>query len=86
MVSKVLARRLALVIADLISDVQTAFLPSRQILDGPFIIDELLSWCKRKRYQAMLFKVDFAKAYDSIRWEYLDDVLAACGFGVKWRF
>ncbi|GJW59292.1 RNA-directed DNA polymerase, eukaryota [Tanacetum coccineum] len=53
-------------IPGLISDVQTAFLPNRQILDGPFIINELLSWCKHKKQQAMVFKVDFAKAYDSI--------------------
>nr|GEZ84716.1 zinc finger, CCHC-type [Tanacetum cinerariifolium] len=40
-VTKILANRLSLVISDLISDVQTAFLPNRQILDGPFIINEL---------------------------------------------
>ncbi|GKD46594.1 hypothetical protein Tco_1271239 [Tanacetum coccineum] len=33
----------------------------------------------------MIFKVDFAKAYDSIRWDYLDDVLISFGFGTKWR-
>ncbi|GJS34750.1 RNA-directed DNA polymerase, eukaryota [Tanacetum coccineum] len=33
----------------------------------------------------MVFKVDFAKAYDSIRWDYLDDVLNSFGFGSKWR-
>ncbi|GJY00784.1 RNA-directed DNA polymerase, eukaryota [Tanacetum coccineum] len=33
----------------------------------------------------MVFKVDFAKAYDSIRWDYLEDVLHSFGFGVKWR-
>ncbi|GKB82228.1 RNA-directed DNA polymerase, eukaryota [Tanacetum coccineum] len=65
-VTKILANRLSLVISDLISDVQTAFLPNRQILDGPFIINELLSWCKHKKQQAMVFKVDFAKAYDSV--------------------
>ncbi|GJZ29353.1 RNA-directed DNA polymerase, eukaryota [Tanacetum coccineum] len=65
-VTKVLANRLSMVMSDLISDVQSAFLPSRQILDGPFIINELLSWCKHKKQQAMLFKVDFAKAYDSV--------------------
>ncbi|GJZ68458.1 hypothetical protein Tco_0631698 [Tanacetum coccineum] len=27
--------------------------------------------------------VDFAKAYDSVRWDYLDDVLNAFGFGVS---
>nr|GEY37667.1 RNA-directed DNA polymerase, eukaryota [Tanacetum cinerariifolium] len=42
-VTKILAIRLSSVIVDLISDVQTAFLPHRQILDGPFIINELLS-------------------------------------------
>nr|GFA08501.1 RNA-directed DNA polymerase, eukaryota [Tanacetum cinerariifolium] len=33
----------------------------------------------------MMFKVDFAKAYDSVRWDYLDDVLRCFGFGSKWR-
>ncbi|GJU76149.1 RNA-directed DNA polymerase, eukaryota [Tanacetum coccineum] len=84
-VTKILAIRLSSVISDLISDVQTAFLPNRQILDGPFIINELLSWCRHKKQQAMVFKVDFAKAYDSVRWDYPDDVLFSFGFGVKWR-
>ncbi|GJZ10726.1 RNA-directed DNA polymerase, eukaryota [Tanacetum coccineum] len=84
-VTKVLANRLSTVISDIISDVQSAFLPNRQILDGPFIISELISWCKRKKQQAMMFKVDFAKAYDSVRWDYLDDVLRCFGFGPKWR-
>nr|GEY68128.1 cysteine-rich receptor-like protein kinase [Tanacetum cinerariifolium] len=70
---------------DLIFDVQTAFLPNRQILDGPFIVNEILSQCKAKNHQAMFFKVDFAKAYDSIRWDFLDDVLNSFGFGSKWR-
>ncbi|GJW36548.1 RNA-directed DNA polymerase, eukaryota [Tanacetum coccineum] len=84
-VTKVLATRLSFVISGLVSDVQTAFLPNRQILDGPFIINELLSWCKFRKQHAMVFKVDFAKAYDSIRWDYLDDVLDSFGFGSKWR-
>nr|GEZ00866.1 RNA-directed DNA polymerase, eukaryota [Tanacetum cinerariifolium] len=84
-VTKILATRLANVISDLISNVQTTFLPNRQILDGPFIVNEILARCKYKNQHAMIFKVDFAKAYDSIRWDYLDDVLNAFGFGHKWR-
>ena len=83
-VTKVLATHLSMVIYVLVSDVPTAFLPNRQILDGPFIINELLSWCKPKKQKAIVFKVDFAKAYDSIRWDYLDDVLRSFGFGSKW--
>ncbi|GKA33161.1 RNA-directed DNA polymerase, eukaryota [Tanacetum coccineum] len=69
---------------DLISDSQSAFIANRQILDGPFILNELLSWCKRKKKQALIFKVDFAKAYDSVHWDYLLDVLHAFGFGPNW--
>ncbi|GJW42238.1 RNA-directed DNA polymerase, eukaryota [Tanacetum coccineum] len=83
-VTKVLANRLALVILDLVSDSQSAFIANRQILDGPFILNELLHWCKRKKKQAMFFRVDFAKAYDSVRWDYLLDVLKAFGFGNHW--
>nr|GFB15385.1 hypothetical protein [Tanacetum cinerariifolium] len=84
-VTKILSSRLSLVISDLISDVQSAFLPNRQILDGPFIINEVLSKCKLRKHQLMIFKVDFAKAYDSVRWDFLDDVLNSFGFGTKWR-
>nr|GEX28844.1 RNA-directed DNA polymerase, eukaryota [Tanacetum cinerariifolium] len=80
-VTKVLATRLAFVIPDIVSVVQTAFIPNRQILDGPFIINEVLSWCKLKKQQAMIFKADFAKAYDSVQWDFLDDVFDAFGFG-----
>nr|GFA24679.1 RNA-directed DNA polymerase, eukaryota [Tanacetum cinerariifolium] len=83
-VTKVLANRLVSVIGDHVSDSQTAFVAGRQILDGPFILDEILNWCKRTRNQAMFFKVDFAKAYDSVRWDYLLDILEAFGFGHVW--
>nr|GFB05469.1 RNA-directed DNA polymerase, eukaryota [Tanacetum cinerariifolium] len=83
-VTKILANRLAMVIADIVSDTQSAFIAERQILDGPFILNEVLHWCKRKNKKAMFFKVDFAKVYDSVRWDYLIDVLEAFGFGPTW--
>nr|GEU64823.1 zinc finger, CCHC-type [Tanacetum cinerariifolium] len=56
----------------------------KQILDGSFILDELIQWCKRKKKQFLVFKVDFEKAYDSVRWDFLDDILRKFGFGEKW--
>ncbi|GJZ94419.1 RNA-directed DNA polymerase, eukaryota [Tanacetum coccineum] len=81
----ILANRLCLVLPYLISDVQSAFVANRQILDGPFILNELLSWCKFKKLNGMIFKVDFEKAFDSVKWDYLDETLKAFGFGLKWR-
>ncbi|GKA11128.1 RNA-directed DNA polymerase, eukaryota [Tanacetum coccineum] len=83
-IAKILANRLVVVLEDLVSDVQSAFVAKRQILDGPFILNELFQWCKMKKKHTMIFKVDFEKAYDSVRWDYLDDVLKRFGFGEKW--
>ncbi|GKD22429.1 RNA-directed DNA polymerase, eukaryota, reverse transcriptase zinc-binding domain protein [Tanacetum coccineum] len=74
-----------MVISTLVSDVQSAFISNRQILDGSFILNELISWCKAKKSKTMVFKVDFEKAYDSVRWDFLDDLLGKFGFGSKWR-
>ncbi|GJZ98645.1 RNA-directed DNA polymerase, eukaryota, reverse transcriptase zinc-binding domain protein [Tanacetum coccineum] len=84
-ITKILANRLLVVLGDLVNDVQSAFIANRQILDGPFIFNEVVHWCKRKKKQSMIFKVDFEKAYDSVRWDYLDDVLNKFGFGEKWQ-
>ncbi|GJY48004.1 RNA-directed DNA polymerase, eukaryota [Tanacetum coccineum] len=73
------------VLGDLVNEVQSAFVADRQILDGPFILDEVLQWCRRKKKHALIFKVDFEKAFDSVRWDFVDDVLNKFGFGERWR-
>ncbi|GJY36609.1 RNA-directed DNA polymerase, eukaryota [Tanacetum coccineum] len=76
---------MSFVMSDLISDVKSAFVANRQILDWPFILNEFLSWCKHKKLKTMIFKIEFEKAFDYVRWDYLDDVLKAFGFSDKWR-
>ncbi|GKC48064.1 reverse transcriptase domain, reverse transcriptase zinc-binding domain protein, partial [Tanacetum coccineum] len=34
--------------------------------------------------QNLLFKVDFKKAFDSVNWAFLKDIMCKMGFGVKW--
>ncbi|GJW73910.1 RNA-directed DNA polymerase, eukaryota, reverse transcriptase zinc-binding domain protein [Tanacetum coccineum] len=83
-IAKILANRLVVVLGDIVNEVQSAFIADRQILDGPFILNEVLQWCKSKKKQSLIFKVDFEKAYDSVRWDFLDEVLKKFGFGDKW--
>ena len=73
------------VLGNIVNEVQSAFIAERQILDGPFILNEVMQWCRMKKKQVLIFKVDFEKAYDSVRWDFLDDVLYKFGFGNKWR-
>nr|GEV22363.1 RNA-directed DNA polymerase, eukaryota [Tanacetum cinerariifolium] len=82
-IAKFLANRLCVVLPYLISDVQSAFVANRQILDGPFILNELLSLCKFKKLNGMIFNVDFEKAFDYVKWDYLDETLKAFGIGVS---
>nr|GEV28863.1 RNA-directed DNA polymerase, eukaryota, reverse transcriptase zinc-binding domain protein [Tanacetum cinerariifolium] len=66
---------------DIVNEVKSAFIAERQILDGPFILNEVMHWCKTKKKQALFFRVDFEKAYDTVRWDFLEDVLHKFGFG-----
>nr|GFB20329.1 transposon TX1 putative 149 kDa protein [Tanacetum cinerariifolium] len=66
-IAKVLANRLVTVLEDIVDEIQSAFVTDRQILGGPFILNGIVHWCKNKKKQSMIFKVDFEKAYDSVR-------------------
>nr|GFA04437.1 RNA-directed DNA polymerase, eukaryota [Tanacetum cinerariifolium] len=81
---EVLENRLVTVLDDIVDEIQSAFVTDRQILDGLFILNEIVHWCKNKKKQSMIFKVDFEKAYDSVRWDFIDDILRRFGSGEKW--
>nr|GFA67708.1 RNA-directed DNA polymerase, eukaryota, reverse transcriptase zinc-binding domain protein [Tanacetum cinerariifolium] len=83
-IANILANRLVNVFEDMLNEVQSAFIADRQILYDPFILNELFLWCKSKKKQSLIFKVDFEKAYDSVRWEFLDDILSKFSYGDRW--
>nr|GEV35068.1 RNA-directed DNA polymerase, eukaryota, reverse transcriptase zinc-binding domain protein [Tanacetum cinerariifolium] len=83
-VAKILANHLVTVLGDIVNEIQSAFVADRQILDGPFILNELVQWSKKKKKQMMVFKVDFEKAYDSVRCDFIDDILKKFEFSEKW--
>ncbi|GKE61347.1 RNA-directed DNA polymerase, eukaryota, reverse transcriptase zinc-binding domain protein [Tanacetum coccineum] len=48
------------------------------------MLNEIVQWCKKRNKQDMIFKVDFEKAFDSVRWDFLEDIMRKFGFGDKW--
>jgi hypothetical protein len=83
-VAKVLATRLGTVMDKLISRNQSAFIKGRLLVDGVLTINEVVDLAKRAREKCMIFKVDFAKAYDSVNWNFLVYMLKRFGFAEKW--
>nr|GFC15625.1 hypothetical protein [Tanacetum cinerariifolium] len=67
------------------TNTQSAYINGRQIIDGPLIVNELISWSKKHKSKLMIFKVDFEKAFDSIHWNTLDNVIIRMGIGFIWR-
>ena len=82
--TKVLANRIKRVLDKVISKSQSAFVKDRQILDAVLIANELVDSTLRRKKQGMVCKLDIEKAYDSISWEFLYQVMGRMGFSSRW--
>nr|GEX83693.1 RNA-directed DNA polymerase, eukaryota, reverse transcriptase zinc-binding domain protein [Tanacetum cinerariifolium] len=60
-IAKVLTNRLVGVFGDIVNEVQSAFIANRQILDGPFIVNELFIGVKRRRNRRLSLKLILRK-------------------------
>jgi hypothetical protein len=85
LLAKVLSKRLGKVMDSIVAKNQSAFIKGRSLADGVVVVNEVVDLAKRARKECLIFKVDFAKAYDSVSWSFLDYMLQRFGFGVKWR-
>lgn len=39
------------------------------------MVNEAITWVKKKKKKMLIFKVDFEKTFDTLNWNYLDDVM-----------
>lgn len=85
LVSKGLAMRLAPYMDTLIRANQTAFIRGRRIHDNFRSVQLYCHWLHARRHACILLKVDIAKAYDSVAWPFLLEVLERYKFPQSWR-
>jgi hypothetical protein len=64
---------------------QTAFMQGRDILDGVVTLHEIVYELHRKKLNRVILKIDFEKAYDKVKWSFLQLTLRMKGFSDEWR-
>jgi hypothetical protein len=82
--SKVLTRRLQDDIPNLIDLRQTGFIKGRFIADTFVYAAELIQVCHKRKKPAVVLKLDFAKAFDTVNWEGMFRVMQARRFSELW--
>ena len=78
--TKVLMNRLVGVADKIILPTQTAFIKGRVIMDGVLILHEALNSIHVEKSNALIFKVDFEKTYDKIKWAFVLQRMRLKGF------
>ena len=82
--SKVLATRIKRVMVTIISQSQSTCVEGRQILDVVLIANEVVDSILRIKECGLVCKLDIEKAYDSINWDFVFQVMDRMGFGNRW--
>ena len=87
LVSKVLANCLKIILPQIISENQSAFLSERFITDNVLIAFELMHYLDHKKEgkeNFMTVKLDMSKAYNRVKWGFIKKVIEKMGFHEKW--
>lgn len=84
LISKVLSNRLRTMLPQLISPNQTAFVHGRQISENFVSTREILQHVSAKGNPAIFAKIDFKKAFDTVEWSFLVNVMRTRGFPKRW--
>ena len=85
LVTKILANRLAPMLPSLISANQSAFVRGRKIHDNFMLVQQMVKTLHKKKEAHILLKLDISKAFDSVSWSFLLEVMCKVGFGQRWR-
>lgn len=85
LIAKVLSIRLGAKMDQIISPAQSAFQKAKCIHDSFLYVQGCVRSLHRRKKPALLFKLDIAKAFDSVSWDYLLELLQRLGFSARWR-
>ncbi|XP_074318577.1 uncharacterized protein LOC141655393 [Silene latifolia] len=83
-ITKIFCSRLSEVLPDIVSCSQGSFVKGRNIVDNVLICQDLVRLYNRKTASPRcLIKIDLRKAYDTVEWEFIHQILNALKFPTR---
>ena len=79
--SKSIANRISPLLSQLISPDQTGFIKNRYIGENIRLISDIIEITEKSNTPGLLLLLDFEKAYDTVEWHFMSEVLNAFNFG-----
>jgi hypothetical protein len=84
LLTKILANRLAPELHKMVSINQSVFIRDRCIHDNFLMVNQTVKMLHKKGIPALFLKLDIKKAFDSMSWAFLLEILRHLGFGQIW--
>jgi hypothetical protein len=85
LITKILANRLASKLNVMMSPNQSAFIKGRFIQDNFMLVHQTSRLLHQQNKASLLLKLDITKAFDSLSWPFLIEVMKKLSFGQIWR-
>ena len=81
-ITKILANKQKILLPEIISPLQSTFVPNKSIQDNTILAHELLHTFKEKRVKRglMFLKMDMEKAFDKMEWGFILAIMSRLGF------
>jgi hypothetical protein len=85
LVTKLFANRLGPRLHELVASNQSALVRGRSIHDNFMLVQQSIKSLHKRKVASLFLKLDISKAFDSVSWAFLLEVLSHLGFGPIWR-
>ena len=85
LVTKIMANQLAPLLDRLVATNQSAFTRGRCIHDNFMLVQQTIKVLHHRKIASLFLKLDISKAFDSVAWAFLLEILEHLGFGAVWR-
>ena len=82
--TKVVTNKIMSVAQKVITPTPTTFILERNIMEGVVVLHETMHEPHRKKQSGVIFKIDFEKVYNKVKWSFVQQTLRMKGFSDTW--